>query len=329
MEVDDILAQVDILEYISQYCDFEEKNGEYWALSPLKEERTPSFSVNTEKQSFYDFSSGVGGNLIHFIRKYNDCGFIEAVNILKKYANITDDSQRTVGRLKSTKVARKFNRKTSNGQESKPTVLPKNFLERYEKREDKLSVWINEGISMSSLNKFDVYYDSFAERLVYPIRNQGGDIINIGGRTIDPKWKEKGLRKYTYYFNWNNGMDVVYGIFENKASITENNQVIVFEGAKSVMLADTYGIQNTCAILTSHFSFSQMKRLVELRVGEIVFALDKDVDINKIDRLNALKSYAKISYIYDNNGLLDEKDAPVDKGKDVFIELLNERRSLS
>ena len=40
MEVDDILEQVDILEYISQYCDFEEKNGEYWALSPFKEEKT-------------------------------------------------------------------------------------------------------------------------------------------------------------------------------------------------------------------------------------------------------------------------------------------------
>ena len=63
MEVDDILEQVDILEYISQYCDFEEKNGEYWALSPFKEEKTPSFSVNTEKQRFYDFSSGAGGKL--------------------------------------------------------------------------------------------------------------------------------------------------------------------------------------------------------------------------------------------------------------------------
>lgn len=110
MEVDDILEQVDILEYISQYCDFEEKNGEYWALSPFKEEKTPSFSVNTEKQRFYDFSSGAGGNLIHFIRRYNDCGFIDAINILKKYANITEDSERAIGRLESTKVAKRFKR---------------------------------------------------------------------------------------------------------------------------------------------------------------------------------------------------------------------------
>ena len=71
MEVEEILDQVDILEYISQYCDFEKKGGEWWSLSPFTEEKTPSFSVNTEKQMFYDFSSGAGGNLIHFIEKYH------------------------------------------------------------------------------------------------------------------------------------------------------------------------------------------------------------------------------------------------------------------
>lgn len=54
MDTTELLAQVDILDYISQYCEFTEKGGEYWALSPFKEENTPSFSVDPIKQFFYE-----------------------------------------------------------------------------------------------------------------------------------------------------------------------------------------------------------------------------------------------------------------------------------
>ena len=59
-------------------------------------------------------------------------------------------------------------------------------MEKYEKRRDKMSVWEAEGISQESMDKFQVFYDSFSNRLVYPIRNIEGKIVNIGGRTLDP-----------------------------------------------------------------------------------------------------------------------------------------------
>lgn len=61
MEISELLESVDILDYISQFAEFEEKNGEWWCLSPLRDEKTPSFSVRRETQQFYDFSSGKGG----------------------------------------------------------------------------------------------------------------------------------------------------------------------------------------------------------------------------------------------------------------------------
>ena len=64
MEVADIIEAIDIAEYISQFVDLEEKGGELWGLSPFKDENTPSFSLNPEKGFWYDFSAGVGGNLI-------------------------------------------------------------------------------------------------------------------------------------------------------------------------------------------------------------------------------------------------------------------------
>lgn len=86
MELSELIESVDILEYISQYTEFTEKNGEYWALSPLKDENTPSFSVRKEENSFYDFSSGIGGNVLTFIRYYNRCGYQKAIEILKASA---------------------------------------------------------------------------------------------------------------------------------------------------------------------------------------------------------------------------------------------------
>lgn len=84
MEVSDLIQQTDIVEYISQYCTLTERSdGEWWGLSPLKEENTPSFSVNREDQVFYDFSSGQGGDVLAFIRAYNHCSFPCAVSALE------------------------------------------------------------------------------------------------------------------------------------------------------------------------------------------------------------------------------------------------------
>ena len=85
MTLSELIESVDILEYISQFTKFEEKNGEFWALSPLKEEETPSFSVNREMNRFYDFSSGKGGNILSFIKFYYHCDSAEAASILRKY----------------------------------------------------------------------------------------------------------------------------------------------------------------------------------------------------------------------------------------------------
>ena len=59
-------------------------------------------------------------------------------------------------------------------------------------------------VAGGTLDEYEVYYDSFSDRRVYPIRNLGGEIVNIGGRTLDPLWKEKGLRKYTYFSSFRN-----------------------------------------------------------------------------------------------------------------------------
>ena len=323
MELEELIESIDIVEYISQFVELEEKNGEFWGLSPFSSEKTPSFSVRKETNSFYCFSSGIGGNVFTFTKFYNKCGAREAVEILKGYAGIDGVTMKPRKKMAATIACKKYSPKRVNRKSSKVKVLPNNCMDKYEKREDKLYVWEEEGISKESLDKFQVYYDSFSNRLVYPIRNIKGDIVNIGGRTLDPDWKKKGLRKYTYFSGWGE-MDVIYGLFENLEEILRKKEIIIFEGCKSVLIAYSWGVRNTGALLTSHLNPSQMKILAKLGV-RVVFALDKEVKIRNDHNINRLKQYVNVEYFGDKEDLLDDKDAPVDKGEEVFERLYENR----
>jgi DNA primase len=322
MDAEDILEQVDILEYISQYCELEEKGGEWWGLSPFKKEKTPSFSVNTEKQKFYDFSSGLGGSVINFVKAYHKCNLDKALMLLEEYIG-NGENKNTTFHLMCTKVAKKYMYVPPRRAESTVATLPKDHMERYEFNKSKLQPWIEEGIDIETLKKFEVRYDSYSNRIVYPIKNYDGDIINVGGRTLCPDYKEKGLRKYTYFHPLGT-LDTLYGFSENKKDILEKSEIILFEGAKSVMIAHSWGIHNTSAILTSHLNPNQLRFLVKLGV-KVVFALDEDVDITKDININKLKRFVKISWVRNQNGLLQEKMAPVDAGIEVWKNLYERR----
>lgn len=323
MELEDLIESIDIVEYISQFVELEEKNGEFWGLSPFKDENTPSFSIRRETNSFYDFSSGIGGNVFTFVKHYMGCSAKEAIEILSKYAGYDGITAIPRQKLAATLICKRFKPQISRKKASSITVYPENCMERYEKRDEKLAVWESEGISRASLDRFQVYYDSFSDRLVYPIRNFEGKIVNIGGRTLDPEWKEKGLRKYTYFSGWGE-MNVIYGLFENLEDILKQREIIIFEGCKSVLIADTWGIKNCGALLTSHLNPQQLKLLAKLGV-RVVFALDKEVRIRDDHNIGKLKRYVNVDYLWDARDLLDDKDSPVDKGEEVFRKLYGQR----
>lgn len=291
-------------------------------LSPFKSEHTPSFSVRRETNSFYCFASGIGGNVLTFTRYYYKCGYKEAIEHLKEYAGVNGEVLPRK-KLAIVEVAKRFSPPRKTKKEAKPTILPDDYMVRYEKNDEKLAEWEREGISRDSLDRFQVFYDSFSDRLVYPIRDPHGRIVNIGGRTLDPEWKEKKLRKYTYFLSWGS-MQTIYGLAENMEYIKEKHEIILFEGCKSVLLADTWGIHNTGAILTSHLNESQMKILAALGC-KVVFALDKDVSIREDRHIARLKQYVNVEYIYDKDDLLDDKDSPVDQGLEVWRKLYEGR----
>jgi DNA primase len=328
MEASDIIAAVDIVDYISQFVDLTQKGREYWGLSCFTDEKTPSFSVDPGKQVFADFSSGASGNLASFVMKYYNCSFPKALDILKKYAGITEEteSSKTL-RLEATKVAKRYRDHLRKPPKMTAKPMPKNCMEQYEFRKDKLQVWADEGITWKTMREFGVKYDAFNDRIVYPVKDYDWNIVSICGRTCDPDYKEKRIPKYIYQTPIGT-LDTLYGYSDNRQDILDTHEIIIFEGAKSCMKAREWGFRNTAALLTSHLSTHQLRFLIKLCSFNsivVVFALDSDIDISKDDNIRKLCGYARVQWVKNRDNLLPPKDSPTDQGREVFEDLYTRR----
>ena len=327
MDIQELIEAVPIDEYIGQFVDWDhEENGELWCLSPFTNEKTASFSVSKDMNMWYCFSSGSGGNIISFIMKLNRCGYSRAVEILKKYANI-DASIDSPKRLTSSGVIKKYREPKRIIKKQAGVYLDDDVMSLYDFDESKLSVWVADGISYLTMKKFQVRYDSVANRIVFPIKDMDGAIINICGRTIDPDFKKKKLRKYTYYYPLGS-LNTIYGFSDNMEEILKSKEIILFEGSKSVMVADGWGIKNTGAILTSHLNYLQMKLLIQLGV-RVVFALDEEIDVRRDENIKKLKRFVKVEFVKNIDGMLSEKMAPVDAGQNIWKTLYEKREVIN
>lgn len=328
MDASEIIKRVDIVEYISQYVDLEQRGREYWGLSCFTDEKTPSFSVDPEKQVFCDFSSGLRGNLLSFVMQYHHVSVGGAVRMLKEYAHITESEEEdTVAHLEATLVAKKYRNHLRTPPKMTAKPLPPNIMLQYEFRKDKLQAWADEGISWQTLNRCEVRYDAFDDRIVYPIKDYDGNIISVCGRTCDPEYKEKKIRKYTYKQRVGT-LDTIYGFSDNRESIIARKEIILFEGAKSCMKVFEWGYPNTGALLTSHLSANQFRFLIRLcsyNSVRVVFALDSDVDISKDENIRRLCDYARVEWVMNRDDLLRPKDSPADRGMEVFENLYMRR----
>lgn len=326
--ISELVQSVDIVEYVSQFMDLElRQDGEYWGVSCLSDhDSDPSFSVNPEKQVFWDFSSHSGGNVLNFIMRYNNCSLPHAVDILKSYLSEKGIRPDDVKSLNCTREIMRYSVSQKKEKEAKYKNLGNSYMDRYAEDWSKTSVWEDEGITREAMRLFQVRYDPVSERIVFPIRSMNGSIINVCGRTIDPDFKAKKLRKYTYFFPLGR-FDTLYGYAENSANIREKREIIVFEGPKSVMKAWGWGVDNAVALCTSHLNTYQFDMF--LRIGvRTVFALDSDASIFSDENIIRLTRYLNVENVVNRDGLLGEKMAPVDAGEDVWRKLYAKRRKV-
>lgn len=322
MDAETVTERIDLQDYIGQYCDLEERNGDFWTLSPFTNEKTPSFKISGNGKDYYDFSSGHGGGVIQFIMRYHRMDYDTALLEAAKFAGIDPNDPRYRS-FESTKVLKRLSRKGKEPNPGLGTILDPHVMDRYEFDLDKLSPWVDEGISPEVLDRFQIRYDPHSNSIVYPVRDAEGNILVIGSRTLDPDWKAKKMRKYVYLSKWGSNT-ALWGLWENREAILERREAIVFEGAKSVMKCNAWGIGNTVAALTSRLNDHQLRMLIELGC-DVVIAFDKGVDVWKDATVRKLRHFVNVSAVVDGFNLLEDKMSPVDAGKDVFLKLYEGR----
>lgn len=237
---------------------------------------------------------------------------------------------------KDIEFLRRITQKTSYGQ-IELQIYDKNVLNRFKYDLAGLSSWTAEGITEEAMKKFNILYDSFYNAIVIPNFDHTGDLIGIRARFLNPDspYKYLPLKSYDVTYTFPTGK-VLYGLYQNQESIKKKRTVIIFEGEKSVLKAEEYlnGSNISVATLGKNITLDHLNLLLPLQIEEVILAYDKDYT-NKKERdekvaewekiLSILKPYYKVSILLDTENRLKLKDSPIDRGKDIFMDLIKYR----
>lgn len=323
-----INEQADLYSYVSQSLNLEKHGEDYFTNCPLHTDITPSLSFTPSKNSYYCFSCGRAGKMIGYLIDFEKLSFKDAVEKAARIANID------VAKMCQSKTIT-FLKQYRTIQNKKKEIYQHEILSisEYAKyKHEPVEEWLNEEIKQEVMDLFGVRVDVFQNRIVYPVYDIKGNLINIKGRTRNPNYKALKIPKYINYHSVG-VMDYFQGLNITLPYITNSNEIIIFESIKSVMKAYGWGVKN-CASAEKHtLTNEQVDLLIKLKVN-IVFAYDSDVDYKDSDvrrSINKLKRITNVYVIQDKKQLLggkEAKNAPVDCGEDVWIELYKNKKKV-
>ena len=182
--------------------------------------------------------------------------------------------------------------------------------------------WLKEGISLHTQEFYQIGYDYQSHRITIPIRNENGELIGVKGRLLKDEDKSDYNPKYMYLYNCNISQEW-FNMYNARDSILENKKVYIFESEKSVMKMHTFGYNNAVAISSSDISEVQVSMIKNLGLDiDIVLCYDKDKDVDEVKNKADMFTNRNVYGIIDLEDKLGAKDAPVDKGKDIWDYLL-------
>ncbi|MDO4987966.1 MAG: DNA primase [Synergistes sp.] len=291
-EIEAIKSKIDIVDVVSEYAGLKKKGKAYWACCPFHTEKTPSFCVSREKQTYYCFGCGNGGDLISFVMNAEHLTFHETLERLAERAgirlerrgkNIPRNAQRKV---EINAAALKFFRDelASHGGDAARKYLERRNLNPEECRRFEIgwapNSWVkltNEmlklGYTKNELLKSglvsegrtrDELYDRFRGRVIFPIHNITGRLIGFGGRLIDgdgAKYLNSPESKlFSKRYN-------LYLLDKAKNDIYAQKSVILVEGYMDAIRAHLFGYKNTVASLGTSLTDEHallLKRLADV-----------------------------------------------------------------
>lgn len=324
----EINDKVNLVDYVSQSIELRKKGKDFWGHCPLHIDNTPSFSVSEDENAYYCFSCGRGGGIISFLKNYEGLTFDEAV---EKAAKLADLDLSKMCRSKTIAFLEKILAiATKKKQPFEHRILGEDVLDKYQR--EPVPEWLEEGITQETMDEFDIRVDTWGNRIVYPVYDIDGNLINIKGRTRYANFKELKLPKYINYFEVG-VMDYFQGLERTLPYVKEKNEIIIFESIKSVMKAYDWGYKNCVSAEKHTLTDEQISLLIKLHV-DVVFAFDSDVDYRSPDikaSIDKLKRITNVFVIRDKEKLLggvEAKNSPADCGREIWEKLYAAKKKM-
>lgn len=301
--IQELLNRVDLVDLVSKVVPLKKTGKNLMGCCPFHHEKTPSFSVNPQKQFYKCFGCGAAGTAIKFVMQYDGLTFPEAVRKLaesvgmevpeerpgekvrrQKARTLTDrmkqaadfytealrQNERTIDYLKSRGIsgltAARFGLGYSpEGWQSLKDV----FGEQYEDPE----MTEQTGCGLVIVNENGRRYDRFRGRLMFPIRNPRGQVIGFGARTLNGDEHPKYLNSPETAI-YHKGLEI-YGLFEASETIRKNGRAIVCEGYMDVIQLSQAGFTEAVAALGTAITSDHVRKLLKM-VDKVYFSFDGD-----------------------------------------------------
>ena len=301
--IDEVRLQNDIVEVISQYVPLKQKGNSYFGLCPFHNEKTASFSVNSEKQFYYCFGCGAAGNVFSFLMEMENMDFPEAMKKLAERAHITlPEPERSAQVIAAEQTKQRlFDIHTAAGRffydclqekqgEQARAYLTKRQMDPRMARKfgigyspdsyDALFKHLKEkGFALSDILKSGLvlenkdgkgYHDRFRGRLMFPIFDVQGRVVGFGGRIL-----AKGEPKYlnspeTILFSKSRNL---YGL--NFAKAAKKRELILVEGYMDMLSIYQAGFRNVVASLGTAFNNDHARTLKRF-ADDVILLYDSD-----------------------------------------------------
>jgi DNA primase len=306
----------DIVEVIGQYVQLKKAGQNYVGLCPFHSERSPSFTVNQNKQIYHCFGCGRGGDVFTFWMEYHNLSFPQSLEDLAERYHITLPQRRDVaGERRKEEIKEELFRvnklacsyfhevllRSEKGKPGRDYVSQRNISQETissfqlgyaVNRWDGLTNYMSsKGYSLERVAQAGLivkkdhgaYYDRFRNRIMFPITDLNGHVIGFGGRILDdtlPKYINTPETPIYHKGAWLYGLDSAY------KDIREKGLAILVEGYMDVLALRQYGISYAVAALGTALTGDQVRRLKGY-TRDLIVLFDPD----DAGRMAALKSF--------------------------------------
>ena len=294
-----VLEEVDIFDVISQYVDLKKRGRNYFGLSPFRSETKPSFSVAPEKNMWYDFGSGQGGNAVQFLIEYEKISFSEAIRSLAEKHSIeiievgNEQQSNLYDQLYEIhSLAYLFfsnNLKSSAGKKAikylNDRFFDKAIIEKFNigfasDSWDLLYKELNQKFDEEVIEKSGLFsngkkgfLDRFRNRIMFPFYSPSGKVIGFSGRSLSDKEDVKYLNSpETLLFQKSK---VFYGSYQTMPEIRKQNYVLLVEGQTDFLRLYEKGFKNVLATSGTAFSSKHANALGKY-TNRIILTYDSD-----------------------------------------------------